>query len=144
MRLPKEDTSTFTPTRQGRHSLFNLSLSVLFPSFPDTLQNFLSGPPSFFFFLTYLFTSPFMCSLFLLSSPLFTFPRGNSFRSRHFCLSLFLPLSHNFKQSRRSGHADVPGASVTVPSQVYVSQCVLDDTFSLSPISLLLISAVSS
>lgn len=37
----------------------------------------------------------------------------------------------------------MPGATVTVLSQVNISQRVLDDTLSLSPISLLLISGVS-
>lgn len=77
-----------------------------------------------------------------VSSHLFISPHRQQFQIQ----TLLSPFSlcHNFKQRRRSGHADVPGASVTVPSQVYVSQRVLDDTLSLSPVSLLLISVVSS
>lgn len=86
--------------------------------------------------------SLFMCSL--LSSvflPISLSPQGQQFRIQAL---LSLSLCYNFKQCRRSGHAVVPGASVTVPSQVYISQRVLDDTLSLSPILLLLISVVSS
>lgn len=136
---PKEDASTFTQTRQRRLSLFNLfqSFFLLFPLNLQILLPPLSLPVS---------PSPhslFMCSL--LSSPFLPislFPPRATVSDPDTFVSL--SLCHNFKQRQRSGHADVPGASVTVPSQVYVSQRVLDDTLSLSPILLLLISVVSS
>ena len=86
----------------------------------------------------------FSCALSLLSiSALYLFipPRATVSAPDTF---VSLSLCHSFKQRRQSGHADVPGASVTVPSQVNISQRVLDDTLSLSPISPLLISVVKA
>lgn len=127
--------------RQGRgDSLFLISFSPFSFFFLSIYKSFfppLSLPVS---------PSPhslFMCSL--LSSPFLPislFPPRATVSDPDTFVSL--SLCHNFKQRQRSGHADVPGASVTVPSQVYVSQRVLDDTLSLSPILLLLISVVSS
>lgn len=131
-KYPKEDASTFTQARQGR-----LSLS-LFP-FPF-LSTFFFAPISLPISISsrsFHVLSP----LLSVSSHLFISPRATVSDPDTF---VSLSLCHNFKQRRRSGHADVPGASVTVPSQVYVSQRVLDDTLSLSPVSLLLISVVSS
>lgn len=121
-KYPKEEASTFTQARQKTLFFSSLSTTFFFPPSPHS--------------------SLFMCSL--LSS---LFPSISSFPPRAVVSDpdtfVSLSLCHNFKQRRRSGHTDVPGASVTVPSQVNVSQRVLDDTLSLSPISLLLISVVS-
>lgn len=115
-KYPKEDASTFTLSVSFSSQIYNVFISSL--SFHVLLP------------------------LLSVSSHLFISPHGQQFQIQ----TLLSPFSfcHNFKQRRRSGHADVPGASVTVPSQVYVSQRVLDDTLSLSPVSLLLISVVSS
>lgn len=69
-----------------------------------------------------------------LSLPLLFSPWGQQLQIQTL---LSLSRCHSFKQHRQSGHRDEPGASVTVASQVNISQRVLDDTLSVSPISLL-------
>lgn len=120
-KCPKEQASIFTQESGEVLSLCFSSLSSL-PIFLQRISFSSLCVPS---------------SLFL---PISLFPQGlqldpDAFVSRSLC--------HNFKQCRCSGHTDLPGASVTELSQVNVSQCVLDDTLSLSPISPLLISVVS-
>lgn len=113
---PKEEASTFTHA-QRRLSL--LTLSINHSSSPLLLLLLLSFLPIFFI------------------PPQATVCDPDSFL-------VFPSPCHNFKRRRHPGHPDVPGASVPVPSQVYVSQRVLDDTLflslSFSPVSLLLIS----
>lgn len=135
---PKEDASTFTQTRQRRLFLFNLFQSF-FLLFLSICKSFF--PPLFACISISSLSFHVLSPLLSVSSHLFISPRATVSDPDTF---VSLSLCHNFKQRQRSGHADVPGASVTVPSQVYVSQRVLDDTLSLSPISLLLISVVSS
>lgn len=136
-KYPKEEASTFTRARKRTLSLLPF-LYTLFASFPLLIHL-----PKFSLPCLHLLLTLFSCalpSLFLLSISLFP-PRATVSDPDTF---VSLSLCHSFKQRRRSGHTDVPGAPVTVPSQVNVSQRVLDDTLRLSPISLLLISVVSS
>lgn len=125
--------------RQGRgDSLFLISFSPFSFFFLSIYKSFF--PPSLCLYLHLL--TLFSCALSSPFLPISLFPPRATVSDPDTFVSL--SLCHNFKQRQRSGHADVPGASVTVPSQVYVSQRVLDDTLSLSPILLLLISVVSS
>lgn len=138
---PKEDASTFTQTRQRRLFFFFFFFFYLFLSFSllffSTYKSFSHSVPISIASLSFHVLSPLLCvSSHLFISPRATVPDPGTFVS--------LSLCYNFKRCRRSGHAVVPGASVTAPSQVYISQRVLDDTLSLSPILLLLISVVSS
>lgn len=86
---PKEDASTFTQTRQKR--LFFLIFFCPFPFFSSWSTN--PSPLLSFSLCAYLhLLTLFSCAL---SSPLCFFPslylpKGNSFGSRHFCLSFSL------------------------------------------------------
>lgn len=103
---PKEDASTFTLTWQRRRFPF---FSRLHPIFLK--KNFLTTSPPFLPLVSHLhLPALFSCALSCLLRPrlFISYPEGNSFRSRHFCLSP--SLSKLQTASRRSGHTDVPGS----------------------------------
>lgn len=88
---PKEDASTFTLTRQRRRFPFFSRLHPLsFLFFPTTSPPFL--PLVSHLHLPALFS----CALSSLLRPrlFISCPEGNSFRSRHFCLSLSVKTSN--------------------------------------------------